>query len=79
MAEPAPEVRLDNFGDSSLDFALLAWIGDPGQDLRISSELRFDIDAAFRRAGLEIPFPQRDVHLRSMPDLASQGASKSAS
>ena len=62
---PTPEVRFEGFGDSSLDFALLVWIPEPQSDLRVSSELRFAIDAAFRRAAIEIPFPQRDVHVRS--------------
>ena len=64
---PPPEVRLDDFGDSSLAFVLMVWIADPRLDLRISSELRFAIDAAFSAAKIEIPFPQRDVHVRSLP------------
>ncbi|MGD0674522.1 MAG: mechanosensitive ion channel domain-containing protein [Polyangiaceae bacterium] len=63
LAEPAPEVRFDNFGESSLDFSLLVWIDNPREDLRIASRLRFAIDAAFRAARIEIPFPQRDVHI----------------
>jgi small-conductance mechanosensitive channel len=64
MPEPPPEVRFENFGDSSLDFSLLVWIAAPRADLRISSDLRFAIDAAFRAAKIEIPFPQRVVHMR---------------
>jgi small-conductance mechanosensitive channel len=64
---PAPDVRLDDFADSSLNFVLLAWITDPRADLRVASALRFAIDAAFREANIEIPFPQRDVHVRSLP------------
>jgi small-conductance mechanosensitive channel len=62
LRSPPPEVRLDAFGDSALEFALLVWIPDPREDLRASSRLRFAIDAGFRRAGIEIPFPQRVVH-----------------
>ena len=62
---PAPSVRFENFGDSSLDFKLLVWIAEPRTDHQISSDLRFAIDAAFRAAKIEIPFPQRDLHLRS--------------
>jgi potassium efflux system protein len=65
LADPGPEVRFVNFGDSSLDFALLVWIADPRQDLRVASDLRFAIDAGFRSAGISIPFPQRDLHLVS--------------
>jgi potassium efflux system protein len=67
LAAPEPEVRFDSFGDSSLDFSLLVWISDPGEDRRISSTLRFSIDRAFRDARIEIPFPQRVVHLRPPP------------
>ena len=65
LKTPQPEVRFIDFGESSLDFALLVWIADPQEDLRIASDLRFAIDARFRRAGLTIPFPQRDLHLVS--------------
>ena len=73
LAEPAPEVRFTDFGDSSLDFSLLAWIADPAEDLRVASALRFAIDAAFRAAGITIPFPQRDLHLRSWDPPGSPG------
>ena len=65
LTEPPPEVRFTDFGDSSLDFALLVWISDPREDLRVASALRFAIDAAFRAAGVTIPFPQRDLHVRT--------------
>jgi small-conductance mechanosensitive channel len=65
LAEPAPEVRFLDFGESSLDFTLLVWIADPQEDLRVGSDLRFAIDAAFRRSGITIPFPQRDLHVVS--------------
>ena len=65
LAEPAPEVRFTDFGESSLDFSLLVWIGDPAEDLRVGSTIRFAIDAAFRSAGVTIPFPQRDLHVRT--------------
>jgi small-conductance mechanosensitive channel len=58
-------VLFEDFGDSSLDFTLMVWIDDPVAQRRVASDLRFAIDAAFRRAGIEIPFPQRDLHLRS--------------
>lgn len=65
LPEPPAEVRFDNFGSSTLEFSLLAWIANARSDLRITSELRFAIEAAFREAGIQIPFPQRDIHLRS--------------
>lgn len=65
LDDPEPIVRFTDFGDSSLDFALLVWLADPLQEPQIASDLRFAIDAAFREAEIEIPFPQRDLHLRS--------------
>lgn len=65
MQDPAPKVWFTNFGDSSLDFALLVWLPDPLLQPQVASDLRFAIDLAFRSAEIEIPFPQRDLHLRS--------------
>jgi potassium-dependent mechanosensitive channel len=72
LKEPAAEVRLDGFGESSLDFSVLIWIPDPREDLRISSAMRFEIHAALKAASIEIPYPQRDLHLRSGFDRLSQ-------
>jgi small-conductance mechanosensitive channel len=58
-------VLFSDFGDSSLDFALLVWVANPLIQNRVSSELRFAIDQAFREHDIEIPFPQRDLHIRS--------------
>jgi small-conductance mechanosensitive channel len=63
LAEPKPEVRLDGFGESSLDFALLCWIEDAREDLRTMSRLRVAIVEQLGAAGISIPFPQLDVHL----------------
>ncbi len=80
LASPAPDVRFEAFGPSSLDFALLLWIADPRMDLKVSSDLRFAIDAAFREAKIEMPFPQTDVHVRSgLEKLLSQPAATKAS
>ncbi|NJN31969.1 MAG: mechanosensitive ion channel [Synechococcales cyanobacterium RM1_1_8] len=62
---PEPAVFFTGFGDSALDFTLMVWIARPQQHVRIKSELNFKIDAAFRRRQIEIPFPQRDLHVRS--------------
>lgn len=61
---PAPEVLFRDFGDSALAFELRCFTGDIGERLPISSDLRFAIDGAFRANGIEIPFPQRDIHVR---------------
>ncbi len=59
---------LFSFGASSLDFELRVWISDVDMRLRVKSELLLFIDQQFRDAGVEIPFPQRDLHLRSISD-----------
>ena len=61
----APRVIFKGFGDSSLDFELRCFLTDIRQYWPTLSDLNFAIDAAFRKAGIEIPFPQRDLHLRS--------------
>jgi small-conductance mechanosensitive channel len=71
LQDPAPEVRLEAFSPSSLDFALLVWIADPSQDLRIASNVRFDIAATFEQHNVEIPLPQRELRLRSGADASS--------
>jgi small-conductance mechanosensitive channel len=53
------------FGDSSLDFELRCFIEDMDSALTVRSDLNFAIDKAFRENRIEIPFPQRDVHVRS--------------
>jgi small-conductance mechanosensitive channel len=64
LPEPAPKVWFTEFGDSSLNFTLLVWVPEPLLQWQVASDLRFGIEAAFREAGVEIPFPQRDLHLR---------------
>jgi MscS family membrane protein len=69
---PAPRVRFRQFGDSSLDFELLCWIDRPVDRGRLHHELGVNVYKAFAAADIQIPFPQRDLHVRTMPD-ASQG------
>lgn len=52
-----------NFGDSALEFQLRFYIWNVDNRLSIASDIRFAMDAAFREAGITIPFPQRDVHI----------------
>jgi len=68
VAQPAPRVRMRAFGNSSLDFELLAWIDRPVLRGRIRHDLLKGIYKAFIEHGIEIPFPQTDIHLRSMPE-----------
>jgi small-conductance mechanosensitive channel len=59
-----PQVMFLSFGDSSLNFELRFFINDIKKRIQVLSDLNFAIDAAFRENGIEIPFPQRDVHIR---------------
>src|SRR5205809_1396498 len=65
LKEPAPGVVLDQFGDSSIDFKLMVWSSEmSARPSRYRSDLNFAIVEKFREAGIEFPFPQRDVHIR---------------
>ncbi len=64
LNSPEPEVRFLGFGNSSLDFDLLYWIDEPRTQFRVQSQINYQIDDAFRREGITIPFPQRDLHLK---------------
>ncbi len=65
LDNPAPRVRMRGFGESSLDFELLGWIATPEQRGLVVHELLMEIDRRFRAENVEIPFPQRDLHIRS--------------
>ncbi len=63
---PHPEVRFASLGDSSLNFELLLWINVKEiQPERVRSDLYFGLFRALKEAGIEIPFPQRDIRIRS--------------
>jgi len=62
---PKPFVRFKDFGNSSLDFQLYFWSTETFQVENIKSDIRYAIDAAFRKNDIKIPFPQRDVHIKS--------------
>ncbi|MGY6588118.1 MAG: mechanosensitive ion channel family protein [Wenzhouxiangella sp.] len=63
--DPSPRVRMRGFGDSSLDFELLCWVNHPVERGVVTHELYMKIYNALNAAGIEIPFPQRDVWMRS--------------
>ncbi len=64
-SNPATTVLWKDFGESSLDFELRAFVRNYADARTIVSDLRFAIFKAFKAAGVEIPFPQRDLHIRS--------------
>ena len=61
--DPAPAVVFRDFGASSLDFELRCFTSDVMRRLGVASDLRFEIERRLREEGIEIPFPQRVVHL----------------
>lgn len=65
LDDPAPDVFFENYGDSSIDFHLAIWVDDPNHRKRVPSDLRLMIWKEFEKHGIEIPFPQRDLHIRS--------------
>ncbi|NOQ89476.1 MAG: mechanosensitive ion channel [Gammaproteobacteria bacterium] len=65
---PKPIVLFREFGDSSLNFELRVFLHNVDSRLSVISDLNFAIDKAFRENNIEIPFPQRDLHVKSLPD-----------
>jgi small-conductance mechanosensitive channel len=80
LADPAPEVIFEAFGDSSLNFRLRVFsVNQVQTPLKLKSELYFSIFRIFAEHGIEIPFPQRDLHLRSLAaPISLTGATSSA-
>lgn len=74
LQSPKPAVRLLRFGDHSIDFELRVWIRDPKNGLNnVRSEVNQNIWELFQKHGVEIPYPQRDVHVKSIAQNAPAG------
>jgi potassium-dependent mechanosensitive channel len=69
LAFPKAFVLFMDFGASSLDFELRAYIGDVSYVAVIGSELRFAIFERFKKAGVQIPYPQQDLHVKDIDGL----------
>ncbi|MCH2388547.1 MAG: mechanosensitive ion channel, partial [Opitutales bacterium] len=68
LDKPGPVVRLMGFGDSGVDFELRIWIRDPSAGVNnVRSDLYLGIWDTFKEHNIEIPFPQRDLHVKEMP------------
>lgn len=72
LDEPAPDAFFEGFGTDALSFRLLCWTGQYDRSGAIRSELCIAISKALAAADIEIAFPQRDLHLRSMDDSVLQ-------
>jgi Mechanosensitive ion channel len=75
LSQPAPMAVFDRFGDSALAFTLLCWTGLE-EFFRVRSELTIAVNNAFKEAGIQIPFPQRDLHFYG-PDRDGVGSAPS--
>jgi small-conductance mechanosensitive channel len=68
LSNPKPACQLKSFGDSSIDMELRIWISDPANGVsNVSSAVRVAIWDVFKKHEIEIPYPQRDVHIKSNP------------
>ena len=65
LVKPEPLVLFTNFGESSLDFKLIITLNNSFESAIPKSDIRFSIDKLFREHNIEIPFPQRDIHIKS--------------
>ena len=76
LSDPAPAVPFMGFGASSLDFEVRAWTLD--DIVALKSDLAVAMNRALADAGIEIPFPQRDIHLRQGPETSLPAQLKQA-
>jgi small-conductance mechanosensitive channel len=74
LSEPAPSVFLEKFGENSIDFELVVWSSEmSARPRRYRSDLNFAIEKKLREAGIEIAFPQRDLHFRDVLKVENVG------
>jgi small-conductance mechanosensitive channel len=71
LEEPAPTVLFQEFGDSSLNFELRAWLSSPRLRPSVKSKLNYSIYEILNENGIEIPFPQMDVHMDEEGEASS--------
>lgn len=72
LDDPAPNCLIKGFGDSSVDLELRIWIDDPDKGVsNIKSEVMLNVWDRFHEHAIEIPFPQRDLHIRSAVPIAA--------
>ena len=70
LKDPGPVCLLAGFGDSTVNLELRVWINDPQNGIgSVKSDLLWGIWQRFQEHGIELPFPQRDVHLKSIPEI----------
>jgi len=73
---PEPIYLFREFGDSSLNFDVRFWTDSADGWLQLQSDVTIEINNSFKKAGIEIPFPQRDLHLRSVDQAIIGGVAR---
>ena len=68
LDDPAAAVRLDNYGDSSLNFALYMWIKSPSDKMKLIDMVNSRIAEEFEKEGIEIPFPTRTLYIKDQQE-----------
>jgi small-conductance mechanosensitive channel len=63
LRDPEPSVVVDEFAESAIVLKIYAWVGNPDEAIVTPSQLRFRVWEVFREHGIQIPFPQRDLHI----------------
>jgi small-conductance mechanosensitive channel len=76
LTSPAPYVLFNDFADSYLEFELRCWTSNYPDWIFIRSDIRVEIDKAFEKEGIIIPFPQRDLHIKSGFELTDRISGK---
>lgn len=72
VKQPSPRARMREFGASSLDFELLAWIDHPEKRGKVKHDLLKNIYKRFNKENIQIPFPQTDIHVRSFTEMGEK-------
>jgi len=78
LKEPAPVISFEGFGESSLNLVLRCFLPNFDHRLKVITQLHMAIERRFREAGIEIAFPQRDLHIKSLPPHFGAGAASTA-
>jgi len=76
LTAPEPEAFFMGFGDSALNFELRFWVMQESNTVKVKSQVALEVMKSFEKAGIEIPFPQRDLRVRSVDTEAAAALSR---
>ena len=71
LKDPAPCVLIVGFGESSVNFSIRIFVNEMANRLPATHNLYIRIEKALREHNIEMPFPQQDIHIKSMPTMRS--------